>query len=525
MAQQQSPWLEGAYGWNFGEGGWNTGMDSNLLKFSFLFDRNVDSIVASLPSAVNGQAHYLTTDNRLYFAVGTTYFSTPVPKWFTIIVRGTGQTHQFNGTSLIQTDNPVQIDSRLDSVEVTVSSLGTAAFEDTEFFATQADLDVAEADAATYTDALEQEILTGSGTGVGYASITSPSTQRTVRAKLDEIITPADSGGKAGPILEVLEGNWTAEQGGRVYFFNPDSVDIQSTLKNSIVVLGGRGDTGYRVTVGPNAELAFHGGGGDTLLDHLAGTICGGAHHIMTKNNIGEGSHGFIGGGSFQEVYGDYCFIGGGTLNKNHAIKATIVGGDSNRIGVITDQQVGRNSFVGGGYLNTVDGKYAWVPSGQLCKAQKDYSSAWGFSSTSNLYGTMANSSGSFTTAGDNNTLRGKLRRTTTNTTATQLLLDGSSQTLTMGSNSLWTGRVLISAYRTDAAETASYSLTFSAVADGAAVVTIKSSSLTVLHEDNAAYNVDVIASASTVQIRAIGVASSNIRWSASFEIDEVRNI
>jgi len=72
MAQQLSPWLEGAYGWSLGEGGWNSGMDQNLLKFSFMFDRNVDSIVASLPAAVNGQAYYLTTDNRLYFAVGTT---------------------------------------------------------------------------------------------------------------------------------------------------------------------------------------------------------------------------------------------------------------------------------------------------------------------------------------------------------------------------------------------------------------------------------------------------------------------
>jgi len=99
MAQQQSPFLEAAYGWNFGEGGWNSGMDQNLLKFSFMFDRNVDSIVASLPAAANGQAHYLTTDNRLYFAVGTTYLSSPVPNWFEFKVRSTGATYQFNGTS------------------------------------------------------------------------------------------------------------------------------------------------------------------------------------------------------------------------------------------------------------------------------------------------------------------------------------------------------------------------------------------------------------------------------------------
>lgn len=154
MPQQLSPWLEGAYGWSFGEGGWNSGMDQNLLKFSFMFDRNVDSITAALPPAVSGQAHYLTTDNRLYFAVGTTYFSTPVPKWFTVIVRSTGQSHQFNGASLSQTDTPTQLDSRLDAVELTVSSLGTAAFEDVEFFTTQAELDVVSAQSENYTDDL-----------------------------------------------------------------------------------------------------------------------------------------------------------------------------------------------------------------------------------------------------------------------------------------------------------------------------------------------------------------------------------
>lgn len=175
MAQQQSPWLEGAYGWNFGEGGWNTGMDQNLIKFSFMFDRNVDSITAALPAAVNGQAHYLTTDNRLYFAVGTTYFSTVVPKWLEFKVRSTGNTYQFNGTSAVQIDSPAQVDARIDAVELTVSTLGTAAFESVEFFATQSELDVASATAASYTDELRTSVasvsLATEGAGqVGYDS-------------------------------------------------------------------------------------------------------------------------------------------------------------------------------------------------------------------------------------------------------------------------------------------------------------------------------------------------------------------
>lgn len=158
MTQQLSPWLEGAYGWNFGEGGWNTGMDANIVKFSFMFDRNVDSIVASLPSAVNGQSHYLTTDNRLYFAVGTTYFSTVVPKWFEFKDRSTGSTYQFNGTSAVQINSPAELESRIGGIELTITSLGTAAFEDISAFATQAELDIVEATAQTYTDVLRQDL-------------------------------------------------------------------------------------------------------------------------------------------------------------------------------------------------------------------------------------------------------------------------------------------------------------------------------------------------------------------------------
>lgn len=197
MAQQTSPWLEGAYGWNFGESNWNPGMDQNLLKFSFLFDRNVDSIVASLPAAVNGQAHYLTTDNRLYFAVGTTYFSTVVPKWFTIFVRSTGQTHQFNGTTLVQIDSPAQLDSRLDSVELTISNLGTAALEDVGFFASSAQLDVSEAEAAAYTDTLRSDIANDSdvakGSGqVGFKADGTDTGGRTVRNKLSNVVDISD---------------------------------------------------------------------------------------------------------------------------------------------------------------------------------------------------------------------------------------------------------------------------------------------------------------------------------------------
>lgn len=158
MPQQQSPFLEGKYGWNYGENGWNTGMNENLLKFSFMFDGNVDSIVASLPPVSNGAAHFNSADNRFYFGVGSVWYSSPCPKSFIFKIKSNGDFYQFNGTSAVKIDNPSQIDSRLDAVELTLSSLGTAAFQNVEDFATQAELDIVEGQAQSYTDVLRNDL-------------------------------------------------------------------------------------------------------------------------------------------------------------------------------------------------------------------------------------------------------------------------------------------------------------------------------------------------------------------------------
>ena len=181
MVQKTSPWLEGAYGWDFGEGGWNAGMDENLLKFSFMFDRNVDSVSATLPPAVNGQAHFNTTDNRFYFAVGTTYYSSACPKWMTFQLRDTGTSYQFNGVSVNEIDSISSLDSRLEAVEMTISQLGSAAFEDVEAFATSAELDIVEGQAQAYTDTLRQDIESSGGAGVvGYGGTTVENTLDTL---------------------------------------------------------------------------------------------------------------------------------------------------------------------------------------------------------------------------------------------------------------------------------------------------------------------------------------------------------
>lgn len=192
MPQQQAPFLEGKYGWNFGESGWDTGMNENLLKFSFMFDGNVDSIVASLPPVSNGAAHFNTTDNRFYFGVGTVWYSSPCPKSFIFKIKSNGHFYQFNGTSAVKIDNPSETDSRLSAVELTLSSLGTAAFQSAEDFATHAELDVVEGRAQGYTDALKDDLANSTdpakGAGmVGYSGGTVADALGTVAAAVDAL--------------------------------------------------------------------------------------------------------------------------------------------------------------------------------------------------------------------------------------------------------------------------------------------------------------------------------------------------
>jgi hypothetical protein len=100
MASELSPFVEANYGWPYGSAGWNTEMDANLVKFSYLHDRNIDAIVASLPAIADGTAYFNTADNRLYFDAEGVRYSSPTPKWFEVTLRASGEVYQFDGSAL-----------------------------------------------------------------------------------------------------------------------------------------------------------------------------------------------------------------------------------------------------------------------------------------------------------------------------------------------------------------------------------------------------------------------------------------
>lgn len=117
MTQRTSPFIGAKYGWDYGESGWNGGMDENLLQFSFMFDANVDAIVSTLPAAVNGTAYFLTTDNRIYFVVDGSYYSTPVPKWFEFKIKSTGVVYRFTGITTEVVPDASGLETRVTDLE------------------------------------------------------------------------------------------------------------------------------------------------------------------------------------------------------------------------------------------------------------------------------------------------------------------------------------------------------------------------------------------------------------------------
>lgn len=194
MVQKTSPFLGVKYGWEFGESGWNFGMDENLLKFSFLFDSNIDGIVSELPPPVNGVAYFNTVDKMVYYTVDGSYTALSLPKWFALTLKSTGESFQFDGTDIQPIPSVGELDTRVDGVEEELSTLGTAAFAEVSDFATPANLGIVEANSQSYTDSKFTDLANGNGEMVGYLSPLTTAVARNIHNKLAEFVSVKDFG-------------------------------------------------------------------------------------------------------------------------------------------------------------------------------------------------------------------------------------------------------------------------------------------------------------------------------------------
>lgn len=143
---------------------------------------------------------------------------------------------------------------------------------------------------------------------------------------------------------------------------NPETNSIAADVHSSTIAGGGLNGFLQRIGTAPgsNASYATIGGGYDNRNDMLAGTICGGAHHVLDSSGGANRDHGTIVGGSWHTINaGPYNFIGGGTSNEitGSAQRATIAGGQDNAA-------TGRGVFIGGGSLNTAAGDSCVIAGG-----------------------------------------------------------------------------------------------------------------------------------------------------------------
>lgn len=130
-----------------------------------------------------------------------------------------------------------------------------------------------------------------------------------------------------------------------------------------------------------------------------------------------------MGGGYFNRASGNGSIVGGGANNDASGSRSTVGGGSEN-------EASNQFSTVGGGGNNTASGAYATVFGGNGAVASH--------------YGEVASASGSFSEAGDAQASLYVLRRETSDSSWTELFLDGSAERITLAPDRVMTFDILI---------------------------------------------------------------------------------
>ena len=103
MAELTDPFLEVKWGYVEGEDGWGDGLNEDLIKLAFFQNKRINGSVSSLPgSPVNGDAYFLTTDQRVYYRANFVWYSSPVPVGAEFIIKSTEEKVYYDGTATLQ---------------------------------------------------------------------------------------------------------------------------------------------------------------------------------------------------------------------------------------------------------------------------------------------------------------------------------------------------------------------------------------------------------------------------------------
>lgn len=121
MVSTTSPYSGIEYGWDYGEDGWNSGMDLNLLRLSFLDKHYIDAVVGELPSdPAEGYSCLLTTDNLVYFYVNGEWMFVDLPEGYEFNTAGQ-ERYSRVPAGIIEIPSTEAVYDRVVSVEADVS--------------------------------------------------------------------------------------------------------------------------------------------------------------------------------------------------------------------------------------------------------------------------------------------------------------------------------------------------------------------------------------------------------------------
>ena len=273
-------------------------------------------------------------------------------------------------------------------------------------------------------------------------------------------------------------------------------------------IVGGNSNTA-------SATDAFIGGGNTNSVTAARGAIIGGlANTVQTGANAG------IVAGEDNVASGSRSFIGGGSTNAASATNAAVLAGEDNAASAL-------NSAVLAGSDNTASGSRSAVLAGQFNQASGAGAVATGNSANASKDGQFAHSAGGFAAVGDAQSSRMVVRNVTTNSSQTELYIDGSAATKRMSivSDTAWAFNILLVARRTDADnESAAYQILGCIDNNAGTTALVGTITKSVIAEDNAGW--DVTAEADNTNdalvVKVTGENSKTIRWVASVWLTEV---
>ncbi len=165
---------------------------------------------------------------------------------------------------------------------------------------------------------------------------------------------------------------------------------------------------------------------------------------------------------------------------------------------------------MGGGESNTASADYATVPGG--------------YGASASHQGQLAYASGRFTTPGDAQTSLYVLRNTTTDSTQTELFLDGTSKRITLNNDQTMSFDILIVA-RSSGQASAGYHIMGVIENYNGTTSFIGTPTVTTLGEDRPAWDVSVEASDDYDALRVLvtGESDFTVHWVASVRTAETR--